>query len=401
MGNNTENFYEDNLFRFDNSHCACAIDEFHISPDQPPQTTIKVQALPGDPIHFAFAPGVGLVRLGEKGALVEKNLLGSLISIKHNDTDSLFDYFERNGFLFKISDTEYEPINTDQMFELIRRLRTTVELLSALGSIKKDYQKIFGLSLYLILSDPIEIHFSSLKEPYTTCLHSLLPKLQNSYDLPKPEYFEQFAFDGDFVPIPDTLYESPYKLDYILYMLCYGEENIDSELKGASSFLFRSTMFLYAHGENENIKTRRAVDLLFHYFYDVGVVKDVSEGGKIVYYDTPKTTNITPAIKSRIIELAHEVIAEEINANMSGIHPLYDAEKMTPSWHVDTLLGGLYFSIFYMKPDLELFRRCRHCGQFFTVKATSTRKVYCSDACRNNYQQSMHRKRKREKEAND
>ena len=67
MTNNTENFFEDNLFRFDNTHCACAIDKFHISPEQQPQTTIKVQALPGDPIHFAFAPGVGLVRLGEKG----------------------------------------------------------------------------------------------------------------------------------------------------------------------------------------------------------------------------------------------------------------------------------------------------------------------------------------------
>lgn len=401
MGNNTENFFEDNLFRFDNAHCACAIDKFHISPEQQPQTTIKVQALPGDPVHFAFAPGVGLVRLGEKGALVEKNLLGSLISIKHNDTDSLFDYFERNGFLFKISDTEYEPINTDQMFELIRRLRTTVELLSALGSIRKDYQKILGLSLYLILSEPIEIKFSSLPVPYRTCMHSFFERYLKAYNLPQPEHFDQYMFQGDYVPVKDTLYPPVYNLDFQIYVSCLEGSGQEFWLAGSSSNLFKSVVWLYAHGENETVKIRRAVDLLFHYFYEVGVIEDVEEGGKLIYYGEPKTEKITPVMKSRIIELAHEVIAEEINANMSGIHPLYDAEKMTPSWHVDTLLGGLYFSIFYMKPDLELFRRCRHCGQFFTVKATSTRKVYCSDTCRNNYQQSMHRKRKREKEAND
>ena len=45
----------------------------------------------------------------------------------------MFEYFKRNGFLFNISGLEYEPIDTDKMFELIRRLRSTVELLSAMA----------------------------------------------------------------------------------------------------------------------------------------------------------------------------------------------------------------------------------------------------------------------------
>ncbi len=157
---------------------------------------------------------------------------------------------------------------------------------------------------------------------------------------------------------------------------------------------------MYAHGINENHNIRKTIDLLFHYFYEVGIAKEIREDGTIEYYGLPQTSNLTSAMKDRILEIAKLVIGEEINANMDSIHPLYDAEKMMPSWHVDSLIGGLYFSIFYMKPDLELFRRCRQCGQFFTVKATSTRKVYCDDICRNRYQQSMHRKRKREKEEN-
>ena len=172
MAENADNFFENNLFRFENSPCDCAVDTRNIAPGQAPETTIKVQSIPGDKIQFAFAPTEGLVRLGDKGALIEKNLLGKLIEIKTGDTTALFNYFERNGFLFRISDTEYEPIETQQMFELIRRLRTTVELLSALGAIKKDYQKILGLSLYLILSNPIEISFSTMDTPYKTSKHN-------------------------------------------------------------------------------------------------------------------------------------------------------------------------------------------------------------------------------------
>lgn len=79
MTENTENFFENNLFRFENDHCECATDTINIAPGQPPVTTIKVQAIPGNKIQFAFSSGVGLVRLGEKGALVEKNLLGIII----------------------------------------------------------------------------------------------------------------------------------------------------------------------------------------------------------------------------------------------------------------------------------------------------------------------------------
>ncbi len=399
--NNTDNFFENNLFRFENAPCDCVIDTKNIAPGQPPETTIKIQAINENKIQFAFAPGVGLVRLGERGILSEGNLLGNLVSIKPGDIPTLFDYFKRNGFLFNVSDVGYEPIETEQIFELIKRLRATVELLSALGAIKKDYQKIFGLSLYLILSEPIEISFSTMTQPYITCKHSFFEKYQVAYNYPEPESFQQEMYAEECITIPDTLINSPYKLDMQLYLSSLdgsGEEDI---LPGSSSNLFRQTVLLFSRAINESLAVRRTTDLFFHYFYDIGIVKNVNENGEIEYYtENPNIKKITKDMKDRIIEIAKLVIGEEINANMSHVHPIYNADKMAPSWNVDTLLGGLYFSIFYMKPDLELFRCCRQCGTYFSVKATSTRKVYCSDECRNRYQQSMHRKRKREKEEN-
>ncbi len=401
MAENADNFFENNLFRFENSPCDCAVDTRNIAPGQAPETTIKVQSIPGDKIQFAFAPTEGLVRLGDKGALIEKNLLGKLIEIKTGDTTALFNYFERNGFLFRISDTEYEPIETQQMFELIRRLRTTVELLSALGAIKKDYQKILGLSLYLILSNPIEISFSTMNTPYKTCKHDFLKKLEAAYEYPTPEYYQEQLYTEECVMVPDTLLHETYKFDMQLYMSILEGSGDEHWIPGSSRDLFRQTAILYAHAIHESKVTRQIADFLFHYFCDVGVVANVNEDGSIVYYKEPNLKKITPEMKKRIIGIAKYVIGEEINSNMADVHPVYDAKKMTPSWSVDTLLGGLYFSIFYMKPDLELFRRCRQCGTFFPVKATSTRKVYCSDECRNRYQQTMHRKRKREKEENN
>ena len=105
-------------------------------------------------------------------------------------------------------------------------------------------------------------------------------------------------------------------------------------------------------------------------------------------------------MKNALLEIAKFVIGEEINANLDGIHPVYNIETMAPSWKVDSLLCAAYFSIFYLRPELELYRPCDNprCGCYFLVKTTSTRIKYCSPECGNRVTQDRYRKRKREKE---
>ena len=107
-------------------------------------------------------------------------------------------------------------------------------------------------------------------------------------------------------------------------------------------------------------------------------------------------------MKNSLINIAKLVLGEEINANLDGIHPQYNIAKMSPSWKVDSLMGAIYFSIFYMKPELKLYRRCENptCGKRFLVNTTSTRNKYCSPECCNRASQSRHRKRKREEKEN-
>lgn len=39
-------------------------------------------------------------------------------------------------------------------------------------------------------------------------------------------------------------------------------------------------------------------------------------------------------MKTALIEIAKYIIGEEINANLDGIHPVYNSEIMTPSFQV-------------------------------------------------------------------
>ena len=91
---------------------------------------------------------------------------------------------------------------------------------------------------------------------------------------------------------------------------------------------------------------RMITDFLFHYFHDVGML-DFSNG--LSYYVEPNIANFTTEMKKALIEIAKFVIGEEINANLNGIHPVYDSKTMAPSWKVDSLLCAAYFSIFYLK----------------------------------------------------
>ena len=115
-------------------------------------------------------------------------------------------------------------------------------------------------------------------------------------------------------------------------------------------------------------------------------------------YPSADLSTMSEEMKFSILEIARHILGEEINANLSGIFPKYDTKTMSPSWKVDSLLSAIYFSIFYLKPDLELYRQCANprCQRYFLVKTTSTRTKYCCTECCNRVTQDRYRKKKRE-----
>lgn len=72
METNREDFFENNLFRYESYSCDCVKDIEHIAPGVEPITTLKLQSLPTKRIRFAFAAKEGLLRLASTGSIEEK-----------------------------------------------------------------------------------------------------------------------------------------------------------------------------------------------------------------------------------------------------------------------------------------------------------------------------------------
>ena len=105
-----------------------------------------------------------------------------------------------------------------------------------------------------------------------------------------------------------------------------------------------------------------------------------------------------PDLKDRIIEAAKTTIKDELEYALRNIKPSYDSDTALGAWNIPDFLSALYFSIFYMRPDLQIFRLCAspYCNNYFTVTSTNSRKKYCCHECANYVSQRAYRSRKQQ-----
>lgn len=388
MAENKEVFFENFLFRFDGCGCDCVEDIIHTTPGAEPNITFKLQSLPNSKVTFAFAAKKGLVRIAPNGAIEEENILGSLIALPSKSDKVLKQFIKTNGFIFPIGSSSYEEFDKRMVLSIIDRLRLTVELMTATNEIHKDYSKIFVMMVQLLLAQDLSIKTDQMEREYTSCHHDYSDMLMNP---PVSLSYErnQEKFNSDNFTIKDSIY-GIYKFSVSAYDEIIGGYSQDAEFNDP---LCRNIVTMYINYNGSPIE-RKITDVLFHYFYEIGVL-NTKQG--LTYYVPAKTDKMSQELKDALIEVANFIVGREINANLEGIHPTYDPLKMMPSWKVDSLLCAAYFSIFYLRPDLELYRPCANprCGKYFLVKTTSTRKIYCSIDCCNRVTQDRYRKNSR------
>lgn len=135
------------------------------------------------------------------------------------------------------------------------------------------------------------------------------------------------------------------------------------------------------------------------YQKEIGIIKNV-EPKKIQYY-SKNNVNLSDELKNVMLKVAEIVISDEINGNISGIHPSYTYGSLTPSWKLSTFLEALYFSIFYMQPGVEIYKECENPNckrdKYFLVKTTKQNKKYCCSECDNAAAQRRSGQKKLEK----
>ncbi len=407
MDKPNEKFFSltNNLFTFSSYACDCVTDIENVRPGEV-KKTIKILGLPESAIRFAFAPDKGMVRLAKNGAINSDRILTELISLPDRDTKKLFAFFKEYGFLFPVQTADYEAIDVESLSELINRIKAVVLLMSELSETRKNYRKILGKVLYLQLKPPIELPFHCFGDcPFKTFEHPLYTELGKASIFPKIDSTRE-AYYSDTYAIADTIFPPIFQLNIEEYNNIVSGYN--SVTPGANqSQYFKDITRLYRNAPALSADLRKMIDFLFHYQSKIGIVKDFNAAGEIEYYDTDENIrnyfaqHFDEKMKNALLDIAKITVRDEISYNLYSMRPQYDIETMSPAWEIQDLLTGIYVSIFYMQPGIELYRKCANpnCDMWFLVKTTSSKRKYCTSSCRNSTAQREHRRRKTEKEA--
>lgn len=383
-----ENFFENNaLFKLKTYSCDMVTDVIHTAPNEEPNYEYKLTSNINKEITLAYAPKKGLVRIAANGTIEEPNILGTFISLCDKKEKDLIKFVSENGFIFPIGSDDYEKIKKEELTNILTRLKLTVELMSGISSIKKNYYKIVSNIINLLLYAPVELKTELMKKSYNTHHYNYIDLLKSSGGTLSDKRKQQ-EFDSEVFTIEEDSIFPNYEISISDYNNCMSSTSIG---------IFKNIMHLYVNTDFENEIERKITDVLFHSLEKCQSLETFLSDESKVLFDLNKADD---KFKETIIEVANYIVGEEINSNLTRIRPVYNTNKKTPSWVIDDLLSALYFSIFYLDHNLELYRQCANprCNKWFLVRTTSTKKKYCSDECRNRVVQNRYRKKKREQD---
>lgn len=393
MSKNFSDFFLNNFFEYENCTCVCQKETVYSVPGQPPSNNLKLCSVPEQPLRFSYAAQKGLNLSGNAGGIISENILGQLLALPSDDIDSVIQFFEKYGFLFPINNEEYESVDGYALLEIVNRIKATVLLMSAIAG-KRDYNKMFIYTTYLLYADPVELKLSATS--YSSAKNHQFTDLIRTYNI-MPNYSnDQEFFEHECISVWDSIAKE-YQKVYIDELAGIEMGDGISGLSGSRDWHFVNLFALYTNYKVNDEFLRAAIDFYYNFQKRVGIIKNV-ETNRITFHSTPKKENFTDELKEALLKIAKATISEEINANLRNICPQLDVGAFAPSWKLNSLHEALYFSIFYMKPGIELYKECENPNckhqKYFLINATVTNKKYCCPACGNAAAQRRSRQRK-------
>lgn len=385
----TENFFANNIFTYESYRCESEIIDTYQYPGEGPEKALRIKADPKKPIRFAFASKVGLVRINEDGSIAESNILGKLLSIKSSKIENYLPFFERNGFLFPISTDSYETITAVELQAISGRLCATLELMSTITDMSRtSYDKIVRLIFYHLFSPVVEIDVKDGKFKYRSSHHSYTQLLDTADTMKRDDRLND-VFNNEEFSFIDSVGTININAEFIDSMLSgkVPEDKFDNDL-------FVRVLTAYCSPRDSlTAKNRLYNDFIFRYMFEVGIVDHVDLESIYYYRAVVNKNNYSAELKKAAVKIAKLIIRDEIDLNLRRVRPTYNIDKLEPAWKIDSLLSALYFGLFYMRPGMEIYRRCANpkCGEYFLVSVSSQKKKYCCKACMSRDMQARHR----------
>lgn len=381
-----------NMFTYTGFAAKCVQDVYNADPSEPPKTTVKIVADHEHPLLFSYAPREGLFLGGPGGKKIAGNILGKLLAIPDDSLSEHVSFIEKYGFFLPVRSDEFTAISGDDLIAIVNRIKATIRLISAIA--KRDYKSMLICSAFLLFSSQIVV--ASETAPFSSCLHKFTELLE-TYNL-FPDYSQDpEALHKGTITITDTLRGS-YALDYDYYQAV--RSGTDKTVPASNSRWYKNLTAMYVGCAGEPEDVRILIDFFFHFQTEVSVFETVSLR-KIKPYRRIEDDAFTNEIQDALLKVARIVLAEEINHNIAGIHPKYAGRGLSASWQVDTFIEALYFSVFYMKAGVEIYKECGNPNckrdKYFLVEATRGNKKYCCPQCANAAAAQRHRNKEMNK----
>lgn len=380
------------FFSCENLGCDCQKDIINVAPGTDPQTKLKICSDVHQPLKFSYMPQKGLNLSGNAGGVIQSNVLGRLLAIKDRDIDAHIQFFQQYGFLVPIGTEEYESIEATQIMEFVNRIKATVMLMNAIAG-QRNYNNIVILTSYLLFSDPIEIPLST--GVLSSCPHVFTQYLREYNAFPDMSR-NQEAFNTGKFSVADSLINGTGQVEMSFFNAVRSGSGVPT-IPGSNSQSFKHLVAMYTGLNDADADLRLLIDFFYHYQLQRGIIKKVSHK-RLAFYSKDDSFEFTDEMKDALVRIARIVVSTEVNHYISTIHPAIAPKTLVPEWRLGSLLEAIYFSIFYMKPGVEIYKECQNpsCKRevYFLVNATATNKKYCCPACANAAAQRRARERK-------
>lgn len=344
--------------------------------------------------YFSFSGKNGLCLTTEFGSIIQPNILEKFLSLPCNNAKSLLEFFDAYGYFFRMDPNEANIIDFGQLVQITYHIKGTLLLMNELQSPSIDYYELLRLTLFLLLSPKIEMKITE-KQTYTGYHDTVLDNINSAITV--TDYSNFVTIEGeDYYEIPDVIHGKAYKLRVDEYEDISSGEKFMYSYPGINDAQYRKITIAYKNLHHVSKIHRLIIDFLFHFMNKNGVIKNVTFEKGIEFYGEPNY-ELDDRMKQALKIIAQYALSQEINHHVSKMKPVFNPKTLEPTWKAPNLLTALYFSLFYMKPKSEIYRKCANpsCTNFFLVKTSNSRTKYCCDACRNASNQRDYRLRQK------
>ena len=332
-------------------------------------------------IRMGYTSGDGLKLIDSHHR--KNNPLGEFLGIDTTNLDNIRTFIEKYGFIYPISDTEYEIVDTTEFSLIQERLQAFINLINNQSEFHILENELLDSVLYLMLKS---------YEGYDLSDRNLL--LKNNSELlkmistPISLSINHNRLKTDYINGQKILYFSrkSISLEKDVRMDLQDIQNVESDY--SIPFWHKNLINIFYTLDNLDISeiTKLKIDFLYSCSHLLGYFNiDIKNQNtfSIETYDVVK--NNTPFINS-LLKISKLLIKEEFEQSLKDIKFTYNTETMSPDWNLPTLIGALYFSIYYKNSTNIIYRVCKNinCNQYYQVSSTNSTKKYCCDNCRDN-----------------